>query len=367
MGVTFENVTKVYAGSQPAVKDLSLEVQSGELMVLIGPSGCGKTTTLRMINRLEEPTSGTISIEGREIHSYDPIQLRRGIGYAIQQVGLLPHMTVEENIELVPKLLKWDKDRRHSRSRELLEMVGMDYGTFAHRYPRQLSGGQQQRIGVLRALATDPPVILMDEPFGALDPLSREVLQTELKRIQAKLRKTIIFVTHDMDEAVRIGDRIAIFREGQILQVDRPDELLRAPKDEFVAKFIGHLYAAREMPAASVREYMQTGVLHTFRELPDGGRIVQIVDVPGWFRLDGEGVFIGFAQEAPEGVDRAAWIDGDAVYVKETDPPDEVLSRLADGEVEALPVVDAERRLEGVVTRRSAIRRLSGSLRKVEV
>src|SRR6266516_4704252 len=170
MGVTFENVTKVYSSSQPTVKDLSFEVQNDELMILIGPSDYGKTTTLRMINRLEEPTSETISIEGREIHSYDPIQLRRGIGYAIQQVGLLPHMTVEENIELVPKLMKWDKNRRHSRSRELLEMVGMSYETFAHRYPRQLSGGQQQRIGVLRALATDPPVILMDEPFGALDP-----------------------------------------------------------------------------------------------------------------------------------------------------------------------------------------------------
>src|SRR5947209_2869811 len=368
MGVTFQNVTKVYPGSsRPAVKDLSLEVQSGELMVFIGPSGCGKTTTLRMINRLDEATSGTISIDGRDIESDDPIQLRRGIGYAIQQTGLLPHMTIEQNIELVPKLLKWDEKRRHNRTRELLEMVGMSYETFAHRYPRQLSGGQQQRVGVLRALATDPPVILMDEPFGALDPLSREVLQTELKRIQAKLHKTIIFVTHDMDEAMRIGDRIAIFREGQILQVDRPDELLRAPKDEFVAKFIGRLYAPREMPAASVREYMQTGVLHTFRELPDGGRIVQIVDVPGWFRIDGEGVFMGFTQEVPEGLDRAAWMDGDAVCVKETDRPDEVLSRLADGEVEALPVVDAEHRLEGVVTRRSAIKTLSGALRKVEV
>jgi len=367
MGVTFENVTKVYSGSQPAVKDLSFEVQSGELMVLIGPSGCGKTTTLRMINRLEEPTSGTISIEGREIQSYDPIQLQRGIGYAIQQVGLLPHMTVEENIELVPKLMKWDKNRRHSRSRELLEMVGMSYETFAHRYPRQLSGGQQQRIGVLRALATDPPVILMDEPFGALDPISRKVLQMELKRLQAKLQKTIVFVTHDMDEAMLVGDRIAIFREGQLLQVDTPEELSRAPKDEFVATFIGRFYKLREMPMVSVRQYMQTGVLHTSQELPDGGRIVQIADVPWWFRIDGEGVLTGFAQEIPEGIDQAAWMDGDAVWVKETDPADEVLRRLADGEVEALPVVDSAHRLEGVVTHRSAIKTLSGALRKVEV
>src|SRR5436853_3566139 len=162
MGVKFENVTKVYPGSRPAVKDLSLEVQDGELMVLIGPSGCGKTTTLRMINRLEEPTSGTIYVDGRDIESYDPIQLRRGIGYAIQQTGLLPHITVEQNIELVPKLLKWDEKRRHERTRELLEMVGMDYATFAHRYPRQLSVGQQQRVGVLRALSTGLPVSRLD-------------------------------------------------------------------------------------------------------------------------------------------------------------------------------------------------------------
>src|SRR5258708_1187637 len=243
MGVKFENVTKMYPGGRPAVKDLSLEVQSGELMVLIGPCGCGKPTTLRMINRLEEPTGGTISVDGRDILSYDPIQLRRGIGYAIQQTGLLPHITVEQNIELVPRLLKWDKDRRHNRTRELLAMVDMDYDTFASRYPRQLSGGQQQRIGVLRALATDPPVILMDEPFGALDPISREALQTELKRLQSKLHKTVVFVTHDIDEAMRLGDRIAILRGGQLHQVGTPYELVQSPRDEFVAKFIGRLFA----------------------------------------------------------------------------------------------------------------------------
>src|SRR5215467_5349481 len=256
MGVTFEHVTKVYSSGKPAVQDLSLQVESGELMVLIGPSGCGKTTTLRMINRLEEPSSGTISVDGRDIESYDPVQLRRGIGYAIQQTGLLPHMTVEQNIELVPRLLKWDKERRHKRTRELLEMVGMAYDTYAHRYPRQLSGGQQQRVGVLRALATDPPVILMDEPFGALDPISREVLQTELKRLQAKLQKTIVFVTHDIDEAMRLGDRIAILRDGQLLQVGTPDELIRTPQDEFIAKFIGRFLVLSKPPVDSVRQFM---------------------------------------------------------------------------------------------------------------
>ena len=371
MGVTFENVTKVYSrDGRPAVNNLSLEVESGELMVFIGPSGCGKTTTLRMINRLEEPTSGTIFIDGRNIESYDPIQLRRGIGYAIQQTGLLPHMTVEQNIELVPKLLKWDEKRRHDRTRELLEMVGMDYETFAHRYPRQLSGGQQQRVGVLRALATDPPVILMDEPFGALDPLSREVLQTELKRLQAKLHKTIVFVTHDMDEAMRLGDRIGIFREGQLLQVGTPDELLRAPKDDFVAKFIGHFITLQKAPVDSVQQFMQKITVGIQRELPNGGRIVQSADVPLWFRIDDEGVLQGVAGEVPEGIDQwnaAVWANGETAYVKETDSPDAVLERLADEEAEALPVVDERRRLVGIVTRRTALKTLSGALRRVEV
>src|SRR5258706_9647641 len=278
MGVKFDQVTKMYSSGRPAVKDLSLEVQTGELLVLIGPSGCGKTTTLRMVNRLEEATSGTISIDGNDIHSYDPIQLRRGIGYTIQQTGLLPHMTIEQNIELVPRLLKWDKERRHNRTKELLTMVGMDFETFAHRYPRQLSGGQQQRVGVLRSLATDPPIILMDEPFGALDPISREVLQTELKRLQAKLHKTIVFVTHDIDEALRLGDRIAILRDGEVLQLGTPDDLLRSPKDKFVAKFIGRLFAPQRIPMDTVRQLMQTGTMHIRQELGDSGRSVQMED-----------------------------------------------------------------------------------------
>jgi osmoprotectant transport system ATP-binding protein len=370
MGVTFENVTKVYpGGDRAAVKDLSLEVQNGELMVLIGPSGCGKTTTLRMINRLEEPTSGTISVDGRNIESYDPVQLRRGIGYTIQQTGLLPHMTVEQNIELVPRLLKWDEKRRHERTRELLEMVSMDYATFAQRYPRQLSGGQQQRVGVLRALATDPPIILMDEPFGALDPLSREVLQIELKRLQARLQKTIIFVTHDMDEAIRIGDRIGIFREGELHQVGTPDELVRTPKDEFVMKFIGHLLGPQRALVDSVRQFMQTITVHNQRELPGGGRVVQITDMPLWFRVNDEGVLQGVADKEPESLDQwkaVNWTSGETVCVKETDPPDAVFERLAEEDAEALPVVDEGHRLIGVVTRRSAIRTLSGNLRKVE-
>lgn len=344
------------------MKDLSLEVQTGELLVLIGPSGCGKTTTLRMVNRLEEPTSGTISIDGRDIRNYNPIQLRRGIGYTIQQTGLLPHMTVEQNIELVPRLLKWDKEQRRKRTHELLAMVGMDFETFAHRYPRQLSGGQQQRVGVLRSLATDPPIILMDEPFGALDPISREVLQIELKRLQAKLHKTIIFVTHDIDEALRLGDRIAIFREGELLQVDTPDVLLRTPKDEFVEKFLGRFLILRKSGVGTVRQLMKTGPVQILQEAPDGARIVQIAEAPLWLKIDDAGVVQGVADTLPGETDlwnASAWRDGTTVYAKETESPDDVLKRLAEEDVKVLPVVDDEHRLVGVVTHRSAIKALS--------
>ena len=364
MGVKFEHVTKTYSGDRPAVKNLSLEVQTGELLVLIGPSGCGKTTTLRMINRLEEPTSGTISIDGRDIHSYDPIQLRRGIGYTIQQTGLLPHMTVEQNIELVPRLLKWEKERRHKRTRELLTMVGMDYEAFAHRYPRQLSGGQQQRVSVLRALATDPPVILMDEPFGALDPISREVLQTELKRLQERLHKTIIFVTHDIDEALRLGDRIALFRKGELHQVATPEELLRSPKDAFVEQFLGRFLLQHKSGLTSVHQLMQTGPIQVVRETPEGIRIVRIAGAPLWCKIDDAGVILGVMESLPEEADpwnASNWRDGTAACVQDEEVPDEVLKWLSAAGVEALPVVDAEHHLLGVVTHRSAIKALSGA------
>ena len=369
MGVKFEHVTKMYPGGRPAVNDLSLTVPTGELLVLIGPSGCGKTTTLRMINRLEEPSSGVISIEGRDIRSYDPIQLRRGIGYTIQQTGLLPHMTVEQNIELVPKLLKWDANKRHERTHELLELVGMSYETYAHRYPRQLSGGQQQRVGVLRSLATDPPVILMDEPFGALDPISREVLQNELKRLQARLQKTIIFVTHDIDEAMRLGDRVAIMRDGILLQVGTPDELLRTPKEEFIAKFLGRYIVPHTAPLESIGQFMQTNMIAIQRELADGGRIVQIAETPLWFWLDGEGVLKRVAPalaDGGNGWNSVEWAEGDIGCVGERDSAEDVLRRLADGEMEALPVVDDRHRLVGVVSRRSVLKTLSNAGR-VEV
>ncbi|MDX6679942.1 MAG: osmoprotectant transport system ATP-binding protein, partial [Solirubrobacteraceae bacterium] len=237
----FREVTKRYPGSaEPAVDGLSLEVPAGEICVLVGPSGCGKTTAMRMVNRMIDFTSGDILIGGRSVRERKPEQLRREIGYVIQQIGLFPHQTVAENIATVPKLLGWDSKRIAARVEELLELVGLDPKVMRDRYPGQLSGGQRQRVGVARALAVDPPIMLMDEPFGAIDPINRERLQNEFLRLQAELRKTIIFVTHDIDEAIKMGDRIAIMQVGgKLAQYAPPAELLMYPASRFVEDFVG--------------------------------------------------------------------------------------------------------------------------------
>jgi osmoprotectant transport system ATP-binding protein len=238
--IVFRNVTKRYPGrSAPAVDDLSLTIPPGELCCLVGPSGGGKTTAMKMVNRLVDITEGDILIDGRSVRELDVIELRRRIGYVIQQVGLFPHMTIADNIATVPRLLGWDRRRTRARIEELLDLVGLE-PEYGPRYPAQLSGGQRQRVGLARAMAADPAVMLMDEPFGALDPLTRDRLQGELARLQRAVRKTIIFVTHDIDEAIRLGDRIAILREGGVLaQYDTPDEILAHPVDDFVASFVG--------------------------------------------------------------------------------------------------------------------------------
>ncbi|HEU5038865.1 MAG TPA: ABC transporter ATP-binding protein [Nocardioides sp.] len=241
VSIELDGVTKVYPGQGvPAVEDFSMRIEPGELVMFVGPSGCGKTTTMKMVNRIIEPSSGSIRIDGQDVLHLSPDQLRRHIGYVIQQIGLFPHMTIADNIATVPKLLGWSKTRTSQRVEELLETVQLDPAVFAKRYPRQLSGGQQQRAGVARALAADPPVMLMDEPFGATDPITRERLQAEFLRLQAEIGKTIIFVTHDFDEAVRLGDRIAVLSErSRIEQFDTPDAILAAPANEYVASFIG--------------------------------------------------------------------------------------------------------------------------------
>ncbi|MBM7784116.1 ABC transporter ATP-binding protein [Tenggerimyces flavus] len=237
--IEFDSVTKRYPDGTVAVNEVNLQAPSGKITVFVGPSGCGKTTSLRMINRMIEPTSGRILIDGDETGGKDPATLRRGIGYVIQHAGLFPHRTVVDNVATVPLLLGWDKAKARSRAREVLERVGLP-GAFAQRYPSQLSGGQQQRVGVARALAADPPVMLMDEPFSAVDPVVREGLQEEFLRLQNELDKTIVFVTHDIDEAIKLGDQVAVFRTGGILaQMATPAELLADPADDFVAGFVG--------------------------------------------------------------------------------------------------------------------------------
>ena len=239
--IQLEHVTKAYPGvEEPAVKDLNLEVNPGEILVLVGPSGCGKSTTLRLINRMIEPTSGRIIYEGEDVTKGDPNELRRRMGYVIQQIGLFPHRTIAENIATIPRLLKWPKDKINARVNELLEVVSMDPGIYRDRYPSELSGGQAQRVGVARALGADPDVLLMDEPFGAIDPITRDRLQNEFLRLQEELKKTIVFVTHDVDEAVKMGDRIAILRDqSEIAQLDTPEHILTDPADEFVENFLG--------------------------------------------------------------------------------------------------------------------------------
>ncbi|MGH8868744.1 MAG: ABC transporter ATP-binding protein [Actinomycetes bacterium] len=254
--IRFDGVTKRYPGTAAAaVDDVTFDIPAGEIVVLVGPSGCGKTTTMRMVNRMIEPTSGEVLIDGKNVMGLNGDKLRRGIGYVIQQVGLFPHMTIGHNIGLVPKLLDWDKKRVSDRVDQLLDLVGLDPAIYRERYPRQLSGGQQQRIGVARALAADPPVLLMDEPFGAVDPITRGHLQDELLRIQADLGKTVVFVTHDFDEAIKLGDRIAVMREGsRFAQYDTPEAILADPADDFVAGFVGRGAALKRLNLMPVGE-----------------------------------------------------------------------------------------------------------------
>jgi osmoprotectant transport system ATP-binding protein len=257
--IRLETLTRTYAtprGNVAAVDGVSFEVGEGEICVLLGPSGCGKTTTLRMINRLVMPTSGRILIGGRDTGATDPVQLRRGIGYVIQQIGLFPNMTVAENIGVVPRLLGWNATKWRRRAEELLALLALEPAQFLDRYPNELSGGQAQRVGVARALAVDPPVLLMDEPFAALDPVNREVIQDEFLRMQQTLRKTILFVSHDIDEAVKMADRIAIFRAGKLVQFAPPDELLARPADDFVASFVGSDRTLKRLRLIRARDVM---------------------------------------------------------------------------------------------------------------
>lgn len=346
--IRFENVTKRY-GDVVAVDGLSLDVPAGETVVLIGPSGCGKTTTLKMINRLIEPTGGRVIVNGRDVSEQDPQQLRRGIGYVIQSVGLFPHLSVRQNIQVVPSLLGWPRARSVARADELLELVGLEPSVYRHRYPKDLSGGQQQRIGVARALAVDPPVLLMDEPFGAVDPLTRERLQEEFLALQKRLRKTVVMVTHDIDEAIRMADRVCLMNEGRIEQYDTPDALLGSPRNRFVRQFVGSDRALKRLSRVRVGDVMEpvapidvraaaSDVAEAlrndaFRYVVDEGRLV------GWVtrRALREA---GDLREALTEMPR-----GDALTVDD-DVRDAVAKMLGQG-VAGLPVLDGDGALAG--------------------
>ena len=255
--IRLERVTKIFPGaSAPAVDQVSMEVPEGEICILLGPSGCGKTTTLKMVNRLIEHTSGDIFIDGKNTADFNIVDLRRTLGYVIQQIGLFPNKTIEDNICIVPDILGWEKKKSRARAAELLDLVGLDPAIFLKRYPKELSGGQQQRVGVLRAIAADPPVLLMDEPFGAIDPINRAVIQDEFLKMQATLKKTIMFVSHDIDEAVKMGDRIAIFRDGRLVQYDTPDNILAHPANRFVSDFVGSDRTLKRLQLLKVSDVM---------------------------------------------------------------------------------------------------------------
>ncbi|MDQ3274578.1 MAG: ABC transporter ATP-binding protein [Actinomycetota bacterium] len=266
--IRLENLAKRFPGQdEPAVDDLSMEIPEGEIVILVGPSGCGKTTTMKLINRIIEPTSGRIFLDEEDVTKVNADELRRRMGYVIQQIGLFPHVTIADNIATVPKLLGWKRERIKERVDELLETVGMDPGAYRDRYPKELSGGQRQRVGVARAMSADPDVMLMDEPFGAIDPITRDRLQNEFLRLQEQIKKTIVFVTHDIDEAIKMGDRIAILREqSHIAQFDTPERILVNPADDFVADFIGRGASLKRLSLSRVRDVE----LHQWPTAQDG-------------------------------------------------------------------------------------------------
>lgn len=267
--IQFKNVSKVYNGNVKAVNNVNLHIQDGEFVILVGPSGCGKTTLLRMVNQLEEITEGDILLNHKSVKEMNPIEMRRKIGYVIQSNGLFPNMTIEKNVMIVPDLLGWDRVKQQKRYNHLMELIGLHPDEYRKRYPHELSGGQQQRVGVARALAADPPVMLMDEPFGALDPIIRTRLQEEFLQIQKEVQKTILFVSHDIDEAVKLGDKIAILRDGQLMQFDEPSVVLSNPKNEFVSEFVGQDRILKSTSLYSVRDLLNRVEMTPFKESSD--------------------------------------------------------------------------------------------------
>jgi len=354
--IRFDRVSKVFPGGTKAVDDLSFEIYEGECAVFLGPSGCGKTTTIKLLNRLEQPTDGNIYLNGKDTSKIDVIALRRSIGYVIQDVGLFPHMTVAQNISLVPRLIGWSMPIQEARVDELLRLVDLEPSAFRDRYPHQLSGGQRQRVGVARGLAADPPVILMDEPFGALDPITRAQLQDEFLRLRSKIKKTILFVTHDIDEAIKLGDRIAVMRTGRIVQFDPPEKLMREPADEFVKDFVGKdcglklmklLKISDIMVPASNRIIERSGVVEAKRLMEERKSDILLV-------VDDHEVFRGVIRfEVLLNKNQGSvkeFMDRDIPTVKTEEEIRPTLELMLKKGVVWLPVVDEEERLKGIVT-----------------
>jgi osmoprotectant transport system ATP-binding protein len=353
--VAFQRVTKRYAGAtEPALSELDLDVESGEICVFVGPSGSGKTTAMRMVNRMVEITDGDILVGDRSVRDRSPAELRREIGYVIQQIGLFPHRTVADNIATVPRLLGWDRERTTGRVDELMDLVRIDPG-LRDRYPAQLSGGQQQRVGVARALAADPGVMLMDEPFGAVDPINRERLQNEFLRLQAEVRKTILFVTHDIDEAIKMGDRIAILREGgRLAQYATPAELLMAPADDFVEDFVGADRALKRLSLLRVSDIdlWEAPLAHVGQATSEVRAKMPGAEVPYALVIDSERRPLGWLSDDDlrlETVPAKPAASPEPVLERE-DVMRDALSDLLQAETRYAPVVDAEGRIAGVLS-----------------
>lgn len=364
--IRFENIVKTYKSSI-ILNDINFEINKGELVVLIGPSGCGKTTTLKMINKLIRPTSGKIYINGEDISTQDPIKLRRHIGYVIQQTGLFPHMTVRENIEIVPRLQKLPIDELDKKTKSLLKMVGLDPAVYIDRYPVQLSGGQNQRVGVARAFVTDPEIILMDEPFSAVDPITRNQLQDELVNLQAKLKKTIVFVTHDMDEAVKIADKICIMNNGGIVQYDTPENILKNPINDFVAQFVGKNRIWNNPEFIRAQDIMITDPVTTMPEVP----ILKVIEnmrlrkIDSIFVVDDEHRLIGAArgERLVAHQDKSASISSlmrtPLAFAHPYDSIVDLLEKVKTHGISNIPVVDEIGVLHGLITTSTLVTTLS--------